>query len=99
MAPEFPPFFEDFDESLLCRPIIEVDLVREGGVAVVRDTSCEDRVVVERGAEDVELVEELNQEGNINDDRRIDHYDDDVYDEDESKYDADNKCNKKRKTE
>ena len=67
--------------------------MREVGVAVVRDTSCEDRVVVERGAEDVELVEELNQEGNRTDDRRGDHYNDDVYDEDERNDDADNNGN------
>ena len=96
-APEFPPFFEDFDEILSCRPIVELDLVKEVGVAVVRDTSCEDRVVVERGAEDVELVEELNQEGNRTDDRRGDHYADEVCDENESNDDADNNGNKKRK--
>ena len=81
---------------LSCRPIVELDLVRDVGVAVVRDTSCEDRVVVERGAEDVELVEELNQEGNRTDDRRGDHYADEVCDEDESNDDADNNGNKKR---
>ena len=96
-APEFPPFFEDFDEILSCRPIVELDLVKEVGVAVVRDTSCEDRVVVERGVEDVELVEELNQEGNRTDDRCGDHYADEVCDEDESNDDADNNGNKKRK--
>ena len=71
--------------------------MRDVGVAVVRDTSCEDRVVVEREAEDVDLVEELNQEGNRTDDRCGDHYADEVCDEDESTYDADNNCNKKRK--
>eukprot|EP00795_Rhopilema_esculentum_P003532 gene3532-2016_t len=48
-APDFPPFFEDFDEVLSCRPIVELDLVREVGVAVEEDNSCEDRSVVEKG--------------------------------------------------
>ncbi|XP_065070462.1 uncharacterized protein LOC135695323 [Rhopilema esculentum] len=96
-APDFPPFFEDFDEVLSCRPIVELDLVREVGVAVEEDNSCEDRSVVEKGVEAVELEEEGNKEDNGYGDRHDDDYDDDdVHDEDEDD-DADSNGNKKRK--
>ena len=74
-----------------------MDLVREVGVTVEEDNSCEDRSVVEKGAEAVELEEEGNQEDNGYDDRHDDdHDDDDVHDEDEDD-DADLNGNKKRK--
>eukprot|EP00112_Aurelia_sp_Birch-Aquarium-sp1_P016995 Seg390.4 transcript_id=Seg390.4/GoldUCD/mRNA.D3Y31 product="Myb/SANT-like DNA-binding domain-containing protein 1" protein_id=Seg390.4/GoldUCD/D3Y31 len=57
-APDFPQFYNDFDEILSCRPIVELDLVREVGVAVKE----ENRNVVEEG---IEAEEERNQDDDV----------------------------------
>ena len=61
-----------------------MDLVREVGVAVEEDNSCEDRSLVEKGVKAMGSEEEGNQSDNGYDNRHDDdHDDDDVHDEDE----------------
>ena len=61
-APDFPQFYNDFDEILSCRPIVELDLVREVGVAVEEENNDENINVVGEG---IEAEEERNQDDDV----------------------------------
>eukprot|EP00795_Rhopilema_esculentum_P001249 gene1249-15628_t len=52
-TPDFPQFYNDFDEILSCRPLVKLDLVREVGVGV------------EEVEEGIEAEEERNQDDDV----------------------------------